>query len=117
MRPRIRVYLCATAFLLIPLALFAQEATSARSRAAQVLDSMPHAKRISEAAISPDGTQVAYIVDGELTVTPASGDGGEHTVSVAGNPKLRDAAWSPDSKTLVFIADLPGESPSAQLWT
>ncbi|MFY9741706.1 MAG: S9 family peptidase [Candidatus Sulfotelmatobacter sp.] len=116
-RPRIRVYLCATAFLLIPLALFAQEATSARSRAAQVLDSMPHAKRISEAAISPDGTQVAYIVDGELTVTPASGDGGEHTVSVAGNPKLRDAAWSPDSKTLVFIADLPGESPSAQLWT
>ena len=114
---RSHVHVCAAAFLLIPFALLAQQATSTQSHAAEVLDSMPHAERISEAAISPDGTQVAYIVGGQLTVTQANGNGGEHTVSVAGNPELRDVAWSPNSKTLVFIADLPGESPSAQIWT
>ena len=43
------------------------------SRAAAVLDSMPHAKSISQAAISPDGTQIAYIVGGELSLIPATG--------------------------------------------
>ena len=30
---------------------------------------------------------------------------------------LRDVAWSADSKRIAFIADLPGDVPSAQLWT
>jgi dipeptidyl aminopeptidase/acylaminoacyl peptidase len=77
---------------------------------------MPHAKKIGQVALSPDGTQVAYIVNGELTVTPASG-GPSHAIAVAGNLPLRDVAWSSDSKQIVFVADLPGEVPAAQVWT
>jgi dipeptidyl aminopeptidase/acylaminoacyl peptidase len=36
---------------------------------------------------------------------------------VEGKPPLRDLAWSADGKQLVFVADLPGDIPSAQIWT
>ena len=73
-------------------------------------------RKSSEVALSPDGTQVAYIVDDKLTVTSASG-GSSQTIAVEGNLPLRDVAWSADSKRIAFIADLPGDVPSAQLWT
>ncbi|MGA8868514.1 MAG: S9 family peptidase [Candidatus Sulfotelmatobacter sp.] len=77
---------------------------------------MPHAKKIDEVALSPDGRQMAYIVDGVLTVSAATGEP-SHGISVEGNLPLRDVAWSADSKQLAFLADLPGDVPSAQLWT
>ena len=77
---------------------------------------MPHAKRISQVALSPDGTRVAYIVKGELTIIPAGG-GSSHGIEVERKLQLRDVAWCPDSKRVAFLADLPGEVPSAQLWT
>ncbi len=88
----------------------------AAGRAAGVLDSMPHAKKIDQAALSPDGMQVAYLVDGELTVVALS-SGASHSVSVEGKPPLRDLTWSADSRQLAFLADMPGDIPSAQLWT
>jgi hypothetical protein len=42
---------------------FPEEQTSPASRPAAVLDSMPHFKRISEFALSPDGARVAYIAN------------------------------------------------------
>jgi dipeptidyl aminopeptidase/acylaminoacyl peptidase len=107
---------CATASLLICACLFAQDRTPAPSRAAAVLDSMPHAKTIDQVALSPDGTQVAYIVDGELAAIPSSG-GASHAIAVEGSLRLRDVAWSADSKRIAFIADLPGDVPAAQVWT
>jgi dipeptidyl aminopeptidase/acylaminoacyl peptidase len=89
---------------------------SATSRAAGVLDSMPHARRIDQVQLSPDGTQVAYIVDGELTVLVLNG-GASHTIAVEGKLPLREVAWSADGSQLAFLADLPGDVPSAQLWT
>src|SRR5579863_4691224 len=86
------------------------------SRAAAVLDSMPHAKAIDQVALSPDGSQVAYIVDGELTVLALSG-GVPHSISVEGKLPLRELAWSADGKQVAFLADLPGDVPAAQLWT
>jgi dipeptidyl aminopeptidase/acylaminoacyl peptidase len=77
---------------------------------------MPHAKTISEAAISPDGSRVAYVLEGRLTVVTLS-DNTNHSIEVEGKLDLRAAAWSTDSKQLVFLADLPTEAPSAQLWT
>jgi dipeptidyl aminopeptidase/acylaminoacyl peptidase len=77
---------------------------------------MPHAWSIDQVAISPDGTQVAYIVSGKLSVTTAAG-GPSHKVAVAGELPLRDLTWSADSKSMAFIADLPGEVPAAQVWT
>jgi hypothetical protein len=46
------------ALMLICASLLAQDAPS---HAATVLDSMPRAKRIDQVALSPDGTQVAFI--------------------------------------------------------
>ena len=86
------------------------------SRAAAVLDSMPHAKSIEQVAISPDGAQIAYIVGGEISIIPAAG-GPARTIPVEGKLSARDVAWSPDSKQIVFLADLSGDVPAAQLWT
>jgi dipeptidyl aminopeptidase/acylaminoacyl peptidase len=85
-------------------------------RAATVLDSMPKAKKIDQAALSPDGTQVAYTVDGELTVLALS-NGDSHAISVEGKLALRDLAWSADGKHIAFVADLPDDIPAAQVWT
>ena len=104
--------------LLFCLSLFAAAgaAQTAPSRAATVIDSMPHAKAIQEAAISPDGKRVAYILDGHITVV-SLGDNTTHSIEVEGKLDLRSVVWSPDSKQLAFLADLPTEAPSAQLWT
>ena len=77
---------------------------TAPSRAAAVIDSMPHAKLFDQAAISPDGTQVAYIVGGALAVIPANG-GTARPITVEGKLELRDVSWSRDSKRIAFIAD------------
>jgi dipeptidyl aminopeptidase/acylaminoacyl peptidase len=106
----------AVACVLIGVSLFAQERTTTPSRAAAVLDSMPHAKRIGQVALSPDGLLVAYLVKGELAVIPASG-GPSQAIAVEGNLPLRDVTWSADSKRMAFIADLPGDAPAAQVWT
>lgn len=106
---------CAFASLLACACLFAQDQPATSSRAAAVLDSMPHAKRISQVALSPDGTQVACIVKGELAVVPVSG-GPSRMIAVEGKLAIRDATWSPDGKRLAFIADMPGDTPSAQVW-
>lgn len=86
------------------------------SHAAAVLDSMPHAKGIQQATMSPDGQQVAYVFGGELRVASASGDQ-SRVISIEGKLPVRDVAWSPDSKQVVFLADRPGDVPTAELWT
>ncbi len=118
---RTRFRICAAAFFLVSIPMCAQDKNSQykdsqASRAAAALDSMPHIKRIDEAAISPDGTHVAYIADGKLTVTLANDGDAQQTIAVENNLKLRDVAWSSDSKRIVFIADRPGEVPAAQVW-
>jgi dipeptidyl aminopeptidase/acylaminoacyl peptidase len=77
---------------------------------------MPHAKKIDQVAISPDATQVAFIVSGQLAVVPVIG-GPVRAIAVDGKLSLREVAWSADSKHLAFIADLPGDVPVAQVWT
>ena len=88
---------------------------STSSRAASVIDAMPQAKRIEEAAISPDGTHVAYIIAGKLTVAP-SGETA-HPIEVEGKLELRDVSWSRDSKQIAFLGDLAGDVPAAQVFT
>ena len=101
-----------TCCLSTPLAANAQTA----SHAATVLDSMPHAKRIDQAAISPDGKAVAYLVGGELSIVSVNG-GTPRSISVENGLALRDVAWSADSKQITFIADLPGDVPAGQAFT
>src|SRR5579859_712512 len=105
--------LCATA-LLLPHATASQ--TASPSRAASIFDSMPDAKGISQAVISPDGSHVAYIVAGKLTVASVE-SGSSQNVAVEGDMSLRSVCWSSDSKQLAFLADLTGTAPAAQVWT
>ena len=106
--------------LVCAIALFSFGSALARaqkpSRAAAVLDSMPRAKNISEAVLSPDGTRVACIVGEELSVI-SLGTGAPYKISIEDNLPLRDVAWSADGKRLAFVADLPGDLPTAQVWT
>ncbi|MGA9509977.1 MAG: S9 family peptidase [Candidatus Sulfotelmatobacter sp.] len=110
------VLLIAAASSLVCTSLFGQDSTPATSHAAAILDSMPHAKRISDVALSPDGTQVAYIVDKKLSVTN-SASGSSVPIGVEGGLSIRNVAWSADSKRIAFITDLPGDVPSGQVWT
>lgn len=90
-------------------------AVAAEDRAADALASLPSTARIDQVAISPDGTQVAYIVEGELSVTTLSD---ETTNRIAPEQtKTRDITWSADSHRLAWLTDLPGEKPAAQVWT
>ncbi len=107
---------CVIVFTLLCSSLPAWAQTAVPSRAATIIDSMPVAKTIDQASISPDGSQVAYIVEGQLSII-ASGGGTARPIMVEGKLKLRDVYWSPDSKQIAFIADLPGDVPSAQVWT
>jgi dipeptidyl aminopeptidase/acylaminoacyl peptidase len=107
--------LCAFAFGFLSASLFGQDLTAAPSRAAAVLDSMPRAKRIGQVALSPDGTRIAYFADRKLSIMPAGG-GASQEITVEGDLRLRDVAWSADSKRIVFVADLAGDVTSAQVW-
>ena len=89
---------------------------SSKSRAASIVDAMPQAQHIDQAVISPDGRQVAYIVNGGLTIIPADG-GSEKVIAVEGKLALRDVSWSGDSTQLTFLAELEGNVPAAQLYT
>jgi dipeptidyl aminopeptidase/acylaminoacyl peptidase len=92
----------------------AQSVPAQSSRAVEILDSMPHAKRIGEVALSPDGKQVAYVVNDQLTVVALAG--GSHSIALESKLPLRDVAWSADSQHLAFIADMPGDVPAAEVW-
>lgn len=100
--------------LLFPLILVWAVAV-AQDRVAAALDSLPSVKKIDQVAISPDGTQVAYIVDGELSVASVAG-GPPHRMAADQKMATRDVAWSADSRHIAWLADLPGDVPAAQLW-
>src|SRR5260221_8875195 len=107
---------CAIALSLLCASLSGWAQTAAPSRAATVIDSMPHAKQFDQAVISPDGSQVAYILGGELAIVSASG-GPARQIAVEGKLEIRDVSWSRDSKQIAFIADLAGDVPAAQVFT
>ncbi|MGA2643916.1 MAG: hypothetical protein ABSF15_04335 [Candidatus Sulfotelmatobacter sp.] len=56
------------------------------------------------------------VVEGKITVISSAGEN-SHAIAVENGLALRDVAWSTDSKRIAFLADLPGEVPSAQVWT
>jgi dipeptidyl aminopeptidase/acylaminoacyl peptidase len=95
---------------------FSPNALAQISRVASAIDSMPSARRIEQVAISPDGTQVAAITGGQLTIISVRG-GTPRAIAINGGLSLRDVCWSADSKELAFLADIPGNAPSAQVWT
>ena len=88
----------------------------AQDRVTTALDALPTIKKIDQVAISPDGMQVAYIIDGQISLQPAAG-GSARTIAADQKLPARELTWSSDSHHLAWLADLPGDIPAAQLWT
>jgi dipeptidyl aminopeptidase/acylaminoacyl peptidase len=88
----------------------------AQDRIAAALDSLPIIKKIDQVAISPDGKNVTYIVDGELSVESVTG-GDPRRIAPAQKLAARDVTWSADSKKLAWLGDLPTDIPAAELWS
>ncbi len=92
------------------------QAPASKARAAAAIQSLPLAKTISEAALSPDGAKVAIIADDQLSLAAVStGPEGVFPYDHSQPITARDVAWSADSKSLAFIADVPGDDPAAQV--
>ncbi len=102
-------------FSLLVSLIFLTTLAVAQDRVAAALDSLPSIQKIDQVAISPDGAQVAYIADGQLSVA-AVPDGTPRRIAPE-QKTTRDLTWSADSRRLAWLSDLPGDKPEAQLWT
>lgn len=72
------------------------------------------ADQTERAVLSPKGDQVLVVARGDLFVMPASGDGAVLSLTHSSNAHEREAAWSPDGRTIAYISDVTGEEA---LWT
>jgi dipeptidyl aminopeptidase/acylaminoacyl peptidase len=102
--------------LLVFFVVSANELSLSEDRVASALDSLPSIQKITNVAISPDGSRVAYIVDGFVSVATIA-DGTSHAITTEQKMSARDLAWSPDNRRLAWLTDLPGDAPSAELWS
>jgi len=89
--------------------------SAAQDRVATAIDSLTSAKSIDQVAISPDGSHVAYIVGGELSVASIV-DGASHRIAPSQN-EIRDLTWSADGHALAWLNDMSGDKPASQLWS
>ena len=105
---------CAANFAMVVPCCVAQQESSI-SHAAAVVDSIPKTKRIEQVAISPDGKQVAAIVEGQLSISSANG-GDSHAVPIGKKVQAREVTWSADSQKIAVIGDIEGEVPQAEIW-
>src|SRR5579871_5571292 len=103
-------------FLLLQSLMLANTIAFCQDRVSAALDSLPTVRKIDDVAISPDGSQVAYIVEGQLSVAAVS-DGTSHSIAADHKMSARDITWSADSRHIAWLSDLSGDKPAAELWT
>src|ERR1700690_571696 len=101
-------------FILLLPYIFMSIAAVAQDRVAAAVDSLPSVKKIDQVAISPDGARVAYILDGQLSVTAVAG-GMPHRIA-SDQTGAGEVTGSADSRHLAWLDDLPGEMPASQVW-
>ncbi|MFC5438327.1 prolyl oligopeptidase family serine peptidase [Rhodanobacter umsongensis] len=108
-RPHLPTPLLLLALALAPNAFAAAPAVDPRIE--QVLTQLDRAQSIEAVAISPDGKQLAWVIerDGKPAIELADADGRHaHRVSAAAKPGTcaeSGIAWAPDSRRLAFIAN------------
>jgi dipeptidyl aminopeptidase/acylaminoacyl peptidase len=93
-----------------------EEKAPTRSRAEQVLASMPKVTRLEQVAISPDGSTVAWIQQDAIHLKSVNAAANEQTIANPDKCSLRDVAWSHDGKQMAYIATAKGDVPSGQIW-
>ncbi|MBT2144108.1 MULTISPECIES: S9 family peptidase [unclassified Rhodanobacter] len=108
-RPHLPAPLLLLALALAPHAFAAAPAVDPRIE--QVLAQLGKAQSIQAVAISPDGKQLAWVIqrDGKPAIEVADADGRHaHRVSAAAKPgecAESGVAWAPDSRRLAFISN------------
>src|SRR4051794_13365979 len=63
-------------------------------------------------SFSPDGSEIAYStnISGQFNIWRQCSAGGyAHQVTSFADEAVRDVAWSPDGRTLLFLADQNGD--------
>jgi Tol biopolymer transport system component len=73
--------------------------------AAWTVEALLHLPRLGDPQISPNGAALAWVQQGEVRTSLVEGAGTPKLVHLGSRPR-----WSPDSKTLAFIAPLNGVS-------
>ncbi len=110
-RPSLTLLLALTATLTTSGAFASTTDRAIDPRIDRLLSQLGKVQPIDAVAISPDGRQLAWVIerDGKSAIEVATADGHHvHAVSAAATPGSCDEsgiAWSPDSRQLAFIAN------------
>ena len=118
-----RILLCAPLCLLALawLPAFATDSKPVDPRIEQLLTKLGKARSIQAAAISPDGRQLAWVIerDGKPAIEVAAADGSHgQVVTAADKPGVcaeSGIAWAPDSRHLAFISNCKVDLTSTQV--
>jgi dipeptidyl aminopeptidase/acylaminoacyl peptidase len=108
--------LCASLLLLIPTVIHSRQAGAEKKRRPIKIDDLFQFKRVSDPQVSPEGTEVAYVVttvdlEGNKTSSAiwlapvAKGEPKQLTTS---GKKDRHPRWSPDGKQVLFESNRSG---------
>jgi dipeptidyl aminopeptidase/acylaminoacyl peptidase len=105
--------LSAVAFAAWPLAgvLAAADGARAGDAARVTVEDFGQLKAVGRPALSPDGRQVAYALEGRIYLVPVAG--GEPRAVTTGGSSASQPYWPRDGGTLYFISDRTGLN---QLW-
>ncbi|GLQ88439.1 S9 family peptidase [Dyella flagellata] len=110
-----RLLLPMLAALLAPSALLADTHSATDPRIEALLGQLGKVREVREVALSPDGHQLAWVVEtqGKPGIMLADADGkNAHSVGLATKPGAcseNNLAWAPDSRHLAFLSNCAGD--------
>src|SRR5947209_16958933 len=70
-----------------------------------VISTLSAGKSFEQAAISPDGQQVAWVQEGKIYVSGLGGNTAPRHITAGKAEDEGAVAWSPDSKRIAFLSD------------
>ncbi|HWE87403.1 MAG TPA: S9 family peptidase [Terracidiphilus sp.] len=111
---------------LLAATIFTAQAQTApgRSQIEEVLRGLNRGHSVGQVAVSPDGTQLAWVAGGRgggsILVAPIGDLSKTQHITAAAKPdqhcRESDLAWEPDSKALAFFSDCASTSGQMDLW-